>query len=101
MEGCRYFSCWHQCFQFLYGGSEVADTIVEPGQEPNHLFFEVVKRLVAVEYSDRLLGEHFSGVFAGAAAGGIGGKPVYFIPFLLGKAKIEPAESGFFVVYHF
>jgi hypothetical protein len=93
VESCHYFGCWHQGFQFLYGSGEVAGTSVEPGQEANHLFFEVVKGLVAVEYPDRFLGEHFSGVFAGAAAGRIGGEPVDLVPFLLGEAEVEPAES--------
>jgi len=60
------------------------------------LFFEVIEGLVAVEHPDRLLGEYFSGVFAGSAAGGVGGEPVYFVPFLLGEAQVEAVESGFF-----
>ena len=74
---------------------EVVPIGFELGQESNHLFFEVVKGLVAIEYPDWFLGEHFSGIFAGAAAGGIGGEPVDLVPFLLGEAQVETAESGF------
>lgn len=104
VEGCHDFGCWHLFFQFLYSSGEVITAGLELGQEADHLFFEVVEGLVAVEYPDRFLGEHFSGVFAGAAAGGIGGEPVDLVPFRLCETQVEATEPGFFgglrVLFH-
>jgi hypothetical protein len=85
-----------QGVNFFVGLGEAGAKGFELGQEAYHLVFEVVKGLVAVEYPDRFLGEHFSGIFAGAATGGIGGEPVDLVPFVLGETEVEPAESEFF-----
>lgn len=73
----------------LYECIEIFAKGLQYGQQRRQVLFEVVEGLVAVVDYNGLAEQYFSTVFADGAAGGVGRKLVYLVPFLLGKAQVE------------
>ena len=82
-------SCVAVTGESLYERVEIVAEGLQDRQQGSQVLFEVVEGLVALEDCNGLTEQYFSAVFADRAAGGVGSKLVYLVPFLLRKAQVE------------